>query len=759
MNSTTKEIELLAPGGDLDSIKAAIAAGADAVYCGLIRFNARNRAKNIGVEDLPGIVRLAHKNNCEIFIALNILIVESEISALITLLNKLVNTKIDGVIIQDLGLFYLLTTHYKHLQIHASTQLTTHNKGQIQFLSTLTATRVNLSRELNLSEIKELTSIAHKNNILSEVFVHGSNCLSFSGACYLSSVHGGNSGNRGRCSQPCRNQYVTTVAGSDFPLNLKDNSAFADLGELAAIGVDSIKIEGRIKKFHYVYTVVKAFRGQLQRLYRNDALQTKNSDLRRVFNRDFTNAFLQGDIRDSMFIDNPRDYSAIYRSHAYKEDAAANMERAKKELYDEKTEIINEVTRKIVPLNTKKVPLQIVASGEDGVPLTLSVHCPDGTFIVRSDMDLAVIHKDSASKQTNVECLSSEMLLLRLKTIDDTEYFLEKLTVDNIQGKLFLSFKELTSLKKKISFILNGRKEIVAPIGVPHLCVQKQVEKNPSLSILISSMEDVSLSTETSADIYFQLPDSFAGKCTDYVAFFSKNKKIIPWFPSILIGEDYRAAVEFLQQLQPEKIVSNNTGIAYTAYEQEIPWIAGPYLNSVNSFSLLCLKEHFNCSGAFISNELKRNQIKSIKRPDNFNLYYSIYHPIPLLTSRACLFHQVTGCEKNRLDDSCIQQCEKVSSITNLKQDTLYLVKQKGCYHSLYNEINFLNTDIVTDIKGFFSGFFIDLRDVETRTQMSISKGEIIHLFEELLAADDSAEKKIKSCIRLSTNSQYSKGI
>ena len=101
MKSTQKKIELLAPGGDLDSIKAAIIAGADAVYCGLNRFNARNRAENIAVEDLPGIVRLAHKNNCEVFITLNVIIVESEIPALITLLNRLVNTNIDGVIVQD----------------------------------------------------------------------------------------------------------------------------------------------------------------------------------------------------------------------------------------------------------------------------------------------------------------------------------------------------------------------------------------------------------------------------------------------------------------------------------------------------------------------------------------------------------------------------------------------------------------------------------------------------------------------------------
>ena len=216
-----KKLELLAPGGDINAIKAAILAGADAIYCGLDRFNARNTADNISFEDLKGVLKLAHKNNTRVFLTLNIIIVETEIPSIVNLLNKLRNTTIDGIIVQDLGLFYLLNTYFKELNIHASTQFTTHNEGQIQFLSELNTNRINLSRELNINEIKELSTFAHKNNVLTEVFVHGSNCISFSGICYMSSVYGGNSGNRGRCSQPCRDKYITTAAGKNYPLNLK----------------------------------------------------------------------------------------------------------------------------------------------------------------------------------------------------------------------------------------------------------------------------------------------------------------------------------------------------------------------------------------------------------------------------------------------------------------------------------------------------------------------------------------------------------
>jgi putative protease len=296
-------IELLAPGGDLDAVKAAIAGGADAIYCGVERFNARNRAANINLSDLPGVLRLAHENDCELFLTLNIVIVESEFPVLFRLLNSLVNMGVDGVIVQDLGLLYILYHYFPTLNVHASTQLTSHNSGQINFLATLGVKRINLCRELTLDEIGELTAAAHDLDILSEVFVHGSLCLSFSGLCYLSSFQGGNSGNRGRCSQPCRDRYETCSATLHYPLNLKDNSAFSQVAALAATGVDSFKVEGRIKKFHYVYTVVHAWRKQLQRLGDGRPLRHDKGELRQVFNRDFSSGYLTGNRGEEMFID------------------------------------------------------------------------------------------------------------------------------------------------------------------------------------------------------------------------------------------------------------------------------------------------------------------------------------------------------------------------------------------------------------------------------------------------------------------------
>jgi putative protease len=313
------KLELLAPGGDVEAIKAAIVAGANAVYCGLDAFNARNRAANLSMDDLYGVIRLAHQYNCEVFLTLNVVILEHEVPVLVKLLNQVVNSGIDGLIVQDMGVFHIVKKYFPTLHIHASTQMTTHNEGQILFLGKLGANRVNLSRELNLPEITKLTALAHENNILTEVFVHGALCIAFSGQCYSSSVSVGNSGNRGRCSQACRDKYEPTAAGNDYPLNLKDNSAIFELPQLIEAKVDSLKIEGRIKGAHYVYTVTDTWRKKIDRFVESGDLSGDVSNLNKVFNRSFTSSFLTGKLSKDMFIDSPKDYSA---KHALEQSGA-----------------------------------------------------------------------------------------------------------------------------------------------------------------------------------------------------------------------------------------------------------------------------------------------------------------------------------------------------------------------------------------------------------------------------------------------------
>jgi putative protease len=750
----------------MESIKAAIVAGADAIYCGLNHYNARNRATNIELADLDLVLHLAHDNQCKVFLTINILIIDNEFKALINLLNKLVNTSIDGVIVQDLGLCYLLSLHFKTLEIHASTQLTTHNAGQIKFLNLLNVKRINLCRELNIAEIKELVDVGHGLQIASEVFVHGSYCISFSGLCYLSSVLEGKSGNRGRCSQPCRDAYQPTARGNNFPLNLKDNSAFNDLALLAQAGVDSLKIEGRMKKFHYVYTVVNSWRKLLDNFYATGHTQGDDDAIHRVFNRTFSNGFLTGDINQNMFIDNPRDSSALHfsekNSHS---DDADDLKGAKRELYAARTGIMEDVRAKIAGLQVECRPLMIKLSGDDGERLQIEVQTDAGRFRLYSKGRLAPvpaianIYTAGPKHKARPNGLDPNSLRQRFATLDETRFVLKSLDLTELGSQLFIPFKEMTAMAKKILLRLIGQQQHIGAVELPHPTRQPVREVKPILSVLISTTEQLDQRRDSAATIYFKLPSCLGNGCAEFVNLLRKNSQVIPWFPAILIGDHYSGAVELLAQLQPEKIVTNNSGIAYEAYKRRIAWVAGPYFNCINSYTLACLKHRFNCSGAFISNELSHDQIAMIAPPAGFDLYYSIYHPLLLLTSRQCLLQQIDGCEKARIDDECLHQCTRTATISNAKQETLYVTNRAGDYPSLYHRQHFLNSAIVNDLADMFSGFMIDLTEIVNETRVAVGQGQLIGLFEKLLAGDGGAKQMLEQVVLHTTNAQYRKGI
>ena len=780
------KIELLAPGGDVDAIKAAIIAGADAVYCGLDTFNARNRAANISFDELVGIIRLAHHYDCKIFLTLNIVILEREFKSLVKLLSRLANTTLDGVIVQDLGLLYVLKKHFPTLDIHASTQLTTHNKGQIPFLKKLGASRVNLSREMNLKEIKAITLEANEHNVLVEVFVHGSLCVAFSGLCYSTSASVGNSGNRGRCSQACREEYETTESGNNFPLNLKDNSAFFDLPALIDAGVYSFKVEGRIKGASYVHTVIDSFRKQIDGFVETGELLESGERLYKVFNRDFSNAFLRGDLNQSMFIENPRDnskYHAIDQSNAI---SVVEIHDAGQKLQEEKQQINATVDDKIKHLNIDKVSLALEFSGSLEQPLTLKIMtktpAANQTAVDSSNASANLelksyeLHSPSLLAKSGKLSIDKEEIESRFKSFNNAEFLLTEINTDNLAAGLSIPYKELTALKNQAKVLLNNSTAILPEVQLPKLSrfPKPPSEAKAKLSILICDEADINLANNTDADVYFKLPDAYKRGCTKYVDFFLENPRLIPWFPSVLIGKDYDVALNILEQVKPKLIVTNNTGIANRAYELGIEWIAGPFLNTTNSYALLAMKEEFNCSGAFISNEINRMQMKTIARPENFKLFYSVYHPILLMTSRQCFFQQSVGCEKPRIDNGCMLSCDKSTSIKNLKGDSFAIDKQKAGYPSIYNQNQFLNTEIIDDLSALYDGFMIDLTNIGAGDKESPDKAVLIKQFEQLLNNNNSnsnhysneltveqsnAQNKLNSLVPESTNVQYHNGL
>lgn len=755
----SKKIELLAPGGDVTAIKAAIIAGANAIYCGLNLFNARSKAVNLTLDQLKGVLRLAHQYECEVFLTLNILIIEYEVKSVIKLLNQLVNTSLDGVIVQDLGLLYILKKHFPTMAVHASTQLTTHNEGQILFLETLGVERVNLSRELNLTEIKPLSKIAHDNNVLIEVFVHGALCVAFSGQCYASVVLGNGSANRGHCSQLCRSEYETTETGSQFPLNIKDNSAYLDLPDLIEAGVDSLKIEGRIKGAEYVHTVVESWRKQINEFEKSGGRLEDDAMLHKVFNRGFSNDFLSGELKGNMFTDSPRDQSLQY-AHASSGDHS--VEFIDQQFLNDKQEIKETVADKTSRLSTDKPTFSILCEGQVNEFFTLNISLVDA-----QQSQVYKVQSTSLLRLAEKSAITQEVLEKRFKSFHNSDVDFIELDLSALGESLSVPFKELTEMKQAVLFILNGEKELINEVSLPKLEHEPKRINKTTRSALICDEDDIKYFDLEASDtaLYFKLPESY--KSTDLAhikkhplyKLFMENPRLIPWIPGILIGDDYAFVAELLNLLKPNKIVTNNTGMAYHAEQLGINWIAGALMNTTNSYTLLALSDFKYCQGAFISNEISQNQMRNLKRPENFKLSYSIYHPMMMMTSRQCFFQATVGCHKTAMDDYCMTKCEKRTSITNLKGHSFAVDKIKGGYPTIYHSDYFLNLAIIDELDHLFDDFFIDLTDTGHGSKATVDKAVLIKLFKQVIAHDDVAKEALLTLLPATNCIQYQKGL
>ena len=295
-------MELLAPAGSFDALKAAVNAGANAIYLAGNNFGARAYAENFDGENLMSAVKFAHLHGVAIHVTTNTILNDSELENFAEYIKFLKRANVDALLVQDLGAAKIIKSIAPEIPLHASTQMTVHNLAGVEKLAELGFSRVVLARELTLTEIETIT----KNSPVEiEIFVHGALCVCFSGQCLMSSMIGGRSGNRGRCAQPCRLPYTLVddkgnellKTAGEYLLSPKDLNALELLPRLVEIGVDSLKIEGRMKRAEYVATVVKVYRDALNRIFDDAENFSATNDERRrlaqIFNRDFTTAYLE----------------------------------------------------------------------------------------------------------------------------------------------------------------------------------------------------------------------------------------------------------------------------------------------------------------------------------------------------------------------------------------------------------------------------------------------------------------------------------
>jgi len=307
-----KKIELLAPAKDLESGKAALIYGADAVYIGAPKFGARSAAGN-SLNDIKQLIGFAHKFYAKVYVTLNTILHDNELVEAQDLINELYKIGTDALIIQDMG---ILEMELPPIPIFASTQTNNISWQKIKFLEDTGIQRVILARELSLEQIKEIHS---KTTVDLEFFVHGALCVSFSGQCYFSHAIDKGSANRGTCAQPCRSYYSlldkngNTLVKNKYLLSLKDMNLSEHINELIDAGISSFKIEGRLKDINYIKNITAYYRKQIDEVLKKKEGFEKSSsgkivydfnpDAEKTFNRGYTDYFLNGRTKEIASLD------------------------------------------------------------------------------------------------------------------------------------------------------------------------------------------------------------------------------------------------------------------------------------------------------------------------------------------------------------------------------------------------------------------------------------------------------------------------
>ena len=464
-------MKIVAPAGNMERFYSAISATADEIYLGLKGFGARRNAENFTIEELKKAIDYAHLRGSRIFLTLNTIMTNREIELLYPTLKDLYNYGLDVIIVQDLGYAEYLHKNFPSIEIHGSTQMTVANYYEINYLKELGFKRIVLPRELSFEEIKE---IRKHTDIELEVFVSGSLCISFSGNCYMSSFIGGRSGNRGMCAQPCRKEYKTSCGEKSYFLSPKDQLYGLDeIKKLQEIGVESIKVEGRMKDVSYVYETVFYFRSLINGI-------DKEESTPKLFNRGYSKGYFYDNDKSIMNRDYSynigekigevigknirldedivsgdgitfvsKDYKNLGGTYinkiAYKnEKLVLNFPDGTKYIFRNYNKRLNDEISKKLKSTDKKLEINFDFIAKLNEKLILKIYLEDenGNRI----LNLEEISETLTQKAQKM-AISEEDIKEKLLEIGDSEFTVKNIKID-IDGNIFIPLSELKNLKR-----------------------------------------------------------------------------------------------------------------------------------------------------------------------------------------------------------------------------------------------------------------------------------------------------------------------
>lgn len=733
------EIELLAPVGSFDALKAAVQNGANAVYLGGKDFSARASANNFDREELIEAVKYAHIRDVRVFVTTNTLIKQNEIEDFVEYAKFLYDIDVDALIMQDIGVAMLIHDLLPDFELHASTQMVAHSLEDVQYLESVGFKRVVLARELTVDEIKY---ICDNTNVDIEVFVHGALCVCYSGGCLMSSMIGNRSGNRGRCAQPCRQKYtmidISTGeeihSNGEYLLSTKDLNTIEDVDKIIETGVLSLKIEGRMKKPEYVATVINSYRNAIDEYQATKKVNISTEtmeDLYTIFNRKFTKGLILGEVGEDVMNSNVPNNQGLYVGKVVDYNKKAKRLKIKLEGTLKKGDGINLgggtigriiKGKEIVQIGYKgeTIELDFIGEARKNQPVfktsdtnlidkAQKTYTQDKEF-VKSLIDaeitiklgeypeLKLIDKNNNSVTVKGDklvekalkvALGEEKIETQIKKLGNTPYELDDLKI-NLDKGVSMPISLINQMRREAIELLDearipvkGRAYKDSKIKYSPKKYAKDTNSNSKIRVKINNIE--ALKSIINLDIDMIYYEDVATLEQAMAMATANNKKLIYSAPRIVRNKEYKRLEKSNEYCKENVQISALGQVKYYKENSEnVSFDVDYYLNPFNSETI----NHYKKEGATtvcISQELNIHEIKETTKYTDMEIETVAYGYIPMMLSEYCPMGVVArSCKKDKRCSTCK---ESKYVLRDFKGEEYRISQDLFCRSTIYNSI------------------------------------------------------------------------
>ena len=599
-------MELLAPAGSMEALRAAVCNGADAVYLGADTFNARMNARNFSAADLQEAIVYCHVRGVKVHLTLNTLVLDREMPRAAELIRMAASCGVDAFIVQDLGMVSLCRQLAPDVPIHASTQMSIHSLEGVLEAAALGCSRVVLARELPAEEIAH---ICKKSPVEIEVFVHGALCMCYSGQCYLSSVIGRRSGNRGQCAQPCRLPYgYGRFESTRYPLSLKDNCLAGELDELRRMGVASIKIEGRMKRPEYVAIVTRAYRTVLNG---GKLTQADLQELETAFSRQgFTDGYFKGQTGSDMF------------GRRQESEDTADLFASARATYEQG--------------ETQRIGVRFYAMIHRGQPARLAVEDPDGNLCRTYG---------PVPEQAVYRSLTAQDLEQQLKKTGGTPYLCTSVR-SSLDPDLMLPASAINAMRRDVIAELTAKR---GRAEKPHLNAYDEpprydgISGEPQLTVAVRTADQITSRMLSMKPTVLYVPLSELAEHPELRQCVGVETQLAAILPRVIWSGELVPIARQLRTVYDmgvRQVLAGNLGQLHIARAAGFA-IRGDFgLNIVNSRAMRYLREQ-GLDSQLLSFELTLPQIRDISKAVPAEVL--IYGRLPLMLMENCVIKNRTG--------------------------------------------------------------------------------------------------------------------